>query len=225
MALTRRSSQRVSNSIWPGFVDAMTALLLVMMFVLTIFMVVQFVLREEISGQANALDTLGAEVAGLTRLLGLEQERAAALEADNASQETALDAAERRATQQAALISSLTAETEAQGARIADFEAQVASLLTQRDTALATGEALSATVAELEAAQRQLLSEQDQLQLALARTRDEVDAQAEQARLAAARREALEALTTDLRNRVSDQDGALSAADAALVAAQEQLSA
>ena len=53
MALTRRSVQRVSGNIWPGFVDAMTGLLLVLMFVLTIFMVVQFVLRETISGQES----------------------------------------------------------------------------------------------------------------------------------------------------------------------------
>src|SRR5690606_20695197 len=218
MALSRRSTQRVSNSIWPGFVDAMTALLLVMMFVLTIFMVVQFVLREEISGQESQLDQLGAEVAGLARLLGLEQERAAALEAENTTQDAALSEAET-------LISSLTSQNAAQGARIADFEAQVASLLTQRDTALAAGEALSATVAELEESRRVLLSEQEQVQLALARARSEIDAQAEQARLAAARREALEALTAELRSRVSDQDGALSTANPALLAIQDQLSA
>ena len=53
MALSRRATRNVSASIWPGFVDAMTALLLVLMFVLTIFMVVQFVLRETISGQGS----------------------------------------------------------------------------------------------------------------------------------------------------------------------------
>ncbi|NCZ66738.1 MAG: hypothetical protein EBY64_10090 [Rhodobacteraceae bacterium] len=46
MALSRRTGQRFQGSIWPGFVDAMTGLLLVLMFVLTIFMVIQFVLRE-----------------------------------------------------------------------------------------------------------------------------------------------------------------------------------
>ena len=56
MALTRRANRNVSSSIWPGFVDAMTALLLVLMFVLTIFMVVQFVQREMISGQESELD-------------------------------------------------------------------------------------------------------------------------------------------------------------------------
>ena len=65
MALSRRTGARFQASIWPGFVDAMTGLLLVLMFVLTIFMVVQFTLRETISGQASELDTLSAEVAAL----------------------------------------------------------------------------------------------------------------------------------------------------------------
>ena len=51
MALTHRSAQRVSGSIWPGFVDAMAALLLVLIFLLTIFMFVQAVIRETITGQ------------------------------------------------------------------------------------------------------------------------------------------------------------------------------
>ena len=61
MALSRRSSNRFQNAIWPGFVDAMTGLLLVLMFVLTIFMVIQFVLRETITGQESELDLLTEE--------------------------------------------------------------------------------------------------------------------------------------------------------------------
>ena len=56
MALSRRTGQRFQGSIWPGFVDAMTGLLLVLMFVLTIFMVMQFVLQETISGQETMVE-------------------------------------------------------------------------------------------------------------------------------------------------------------------------
>ena len=55
MALSRRTGARFQASIWPGFVDAMTGLLLVLMFVLTIFMIVQFVLTERITGQELSL--------------------------------------------------------------------------------------------------------------------------------------------------------------------------
>ena len=56
MALARRNTSRFSGSIWPGFVDALTALLLILMFVLSIFMVVQFSLRERITGQDQKLE-------------------------------------------------------------------------------------------------------------------------------------------------------------------------
>ena len=51
MAFARRSGSRFSANIWPGFVDAMTALLLVLMFVLSIFMIVQSILSTTVSSQ------------------------------------------------------------------------------------------------------------------------------------------------------------------------------
>ena len=73
MGLKRRNSNRFQSSIWPGFVDAMTGLLLVLMFVLTIFMVVQFVLREQISGQESELNALSDEIELLANALGLSR--------------------------------------------------------------------------------------------------------------------------------------------------------
>ena len=81
MALSRRTGNRFQGSIWPGFVDAMTGLLLVLMFVLTIFMVVQFVLRETISGQESQLDELATEVSALASALGLQERENSRLEA------------------------------------------------------------------------------------------------------------------------------------------------
>ena len=75
MALSRRTGQRFQASIWPGFVDAMTGLLLVLMFVLTIFMIVQFVLRETISGQESELNNLQDEIALIAEALGLEKKQ------------------------------------------------------------------------------------------------------------------------------------------------------
>ncbi|WOI56967.1 peptidoglycan -binding protein [Palleronia sp. LCG004] len=186
MALSRRATRSVNAAIWPGFVDAMTALLLVMMFLLTIFMVVQFVLREEISGQRSQLDTLASEVSGLSAALGRAEERAQALTDER-------DALRSRSEAQSQRI-------EEQGGRIASFEEQVASLLTARDTARQQ----AASLAESEA---RLISDQEALNLALAQARDEIDAAAEEARLAAARREALEALTADLRADLGEAEG------------------
>lgn len=207
MALSRRGGQRSQSEIWPGFVDAMTGLLLVLMFVLTIFMVVQFVLRETITGQASELDILGAEVAALAQALGLEQRRSADLTTRLGELDATLGDAQAQISQQEALIQSLRGERDAGLAalaeaqtRITSFEAQVAALLSERDTALGT-------VATLEAEQGRLLSEQEALNLALAQARSEIDAGAEAARLAAARREALEALIADLRTEAAALGG------------------
>ena len=67
---------------WPGFVDAMTALLLVLMFVLTIFMIVQFTLRESLSGAQSRLSALTTQLAQLSNVLAMEQSRAEDLEGE-----------------------------------------------------------------------------------------------------------------------------------------------
>ena len=74
MALLRRSGSRFTTNIWPGFVDAMTALLLVLMFVLSIFMIIQSVFREKISGQETELSRLENEVLNLISDLSLQKE-------------------------------------------------------------------------------------------------------------------------------------------------------
>lgn len=224
MALSRRTGQRFQASIWPGFVDAMTGLLLVLMFVLTIFMVVQFVLRETISGQETELDALGAEVAALAQALGLEQRRSADLTTRLGQLDATLGDARDQIAQQEALILSLRGERdaglaalEAAQSRITSFEAQVAALLSERDAALGT-------VAELEAEQGRLLSEQEALNLALAQARSEIDAGVEAARLAAARREALEALIADLRAEQAETAAQAQALSGQVDALQAQLS-
>ena len=74
MALLRRSGSRFTTNIWPGFVDAMTALLLVLMFVLSIFMIIQSVFLDKISGQETELSRLENEVMNLIADLSLQKE-------------------------------------------------------------------------------------------------------------------------------------------------------
>lgn len=225
MALSRRTGARFQGSIWPGFVDAMTGLLLVLMFVLTIFMVLQAVQTQRINGQENELNSLSGEVAALAQALGMERQTTAELEAELGTLNTSLTAARDQAAEQAAMIASLTATRDAQAAqldaaeaKITGFEAQVASLLSQRDAAVARGEAL-------ETRQEELLSAQEALNLALAQARSETDAQAEAARLAAARRDALTALVDDLRAQNQDAQAALETAAAQNAAALSEAEA
>ena len=62
MGLRRRDG---NHMIWPGFVDAVTTLLMVLMFVLTIFTVMQSVLRDTITTQDTELTSLTSQVAQL----------------------------------------------------------------------------------------------------------------------------------------------------------------
>lgn len=225
MALSRRTGARFQGSIWPGFVDAMTGLLLVLMFVLTIFMVLQAVQTQRINGQENELNSLSGEVAALAQALGMERQTTAELEAELGTLNTSLTAARDQAAEQAEMIASLTATRDAQAAqldaaeaKISGFEAQVASLLSQRDAAVARGEAL-------ETRQEELLSAQEALNLALAQARSETNAQAEAARLAAARRDALTALVDDLRAQNQDAQTALETAAAQNAAALSEAEA
>ena len=217
MALSRRTGQRFQASIWPGFVDAMTGLLLVLMFVLTIFMVVQSVLRETITGQENRLDALSTEIAALADALGLERDRTAQLSSELGQLNATLAEERAQSQQQLALIASLSAERDAQARQITDFEAQVAVLLSQRDNALNT-------VATLEGEKAALQDERSALELALAQARTEIDAGAEAARLAAARREALEALIADLKAENAQADTQNSALNARITDLEAQLS-
>ena len=203
MALRRK---RDSSMIWPGFVDAVTTLLMVLMFVLTIFTVMQSVLRETITTQTDELGDLTAQVAGLADALGLERQNAADLAAEVGNLSASLLAANAAGELQSAQIETLTGQLLASQtdlstaqSRIASFEAQVATLLTDRDAARGQAAALTAQVSDLTAAGATLLTQKQALDLALAKARTEIDAGVEAARLAAARREALQALVDDLR--------------------------
>lgn len=237
MALSRRTGQRFQGSVWPGFVDAMTGLLMVLTFMLTIFMVVQFVLRETISGQEDELTLLSDKVAALADALGLEERENSRLQARLGALNATLSQTEQDLAQAQALVSSLTAERDQRAAeleaaqtRITGFEAQVAALLAEQQRT-------QARIGALEDQRQQLLSEQEALNLALAQSRNEIDAQTEAARLAAARREALEAMVADLekagdeqaariselQSRLTDEEAARLAEAAAAEALREKL--
>ena len=71
-------SRRTVN-IWPGFVDALAALLMVIMFLLLIFSIGQFYLTQTLSGKEKTLVNLDKQVAELANLLALEKDTSAGL--------------------------------------------------------------------------------------------------------------------------------------------------
>jgi len=65
---------------WPGFVDALSTLILSIIFILTVFVVVQFYLQQEVAGKDTALNRLNAQIAELTDLLSMEKSGKASAE-------------------------------------------------------------------------------------------------------------------------------------------------
>ncbi|ALN74233.1 peptidoglycan -binding protein [Aureimonas sp. AU20] len=126
MALSRRRHRREIDY-WPGFVDALSTLLLAIMFLLSVFVIAQFLLSRDLSGRDNVLDRLNAQIAELNQLLALErshsgdfQDQIAALRASLAGAET------ERSRLQTALDEGRSAAPVA-GASVGDLQAKVQS--------------------------------------------------------------------------------------------------
>ena len=92
MARRRRAIARAEY--WPSFVDVLTNLLLVFIFLLSIFALVQFLLSREISGKDTVLNRLNAQIAELTEMLALEKAGKGELTDNLATLQASLAAAE-----------------------------------------------------------------------------------------------------------------------------------
>src|SRR5208282_5962032 len=93
MALARARRDGGMNY-WPGFVDALSTLILGIIFLLSVFVVVQFYLTQEVSGKDTALNRLNAQIAQLSELLSLEKTGKLSLEEQLAQIRSSLSSAE-----------------------------------------------------------------------------------------------------------------------------------
>ena len=73
MALARARRGESAFNYWPGFVDALSTLVLSVVFLLSVFLVVQFFLSQQVSGKDKALQELNARIAQLNDMLSLEK--------------------------------------------------------------------------------------------------------------------------------------------------------
>ncbi len=103
MALSRNRQNRQVDY-WPGFVDALSTLLLAIMFLLSVFVLAQYLLSRELSGKDDVLDRLNSQISELTNLLALEQGGKQDLENSLANLQASLDAAETEKTRLQTLL-------------------------------------------------------------------------------------------------------------------------
>ncbi len=158
MALSRGRRYEPVNY-WPGFVDALSTMLLVIIFLLSVFMLAQFFLSREVSGKDEALVRLNQQIEELTNLLALERTQKSSDETKIASLTATLDSAEREQKRLKAAAAEGAAAADA-GARAA---AATSALDEQKDIsarALAEVDVLNQQIAAL---RKQLAAIEDAL--------------------------------------------------------------
>ena len=204
MARARRRGENGLDA-WPGYVDALSTLLMVIIFVLLVFVLSQAFLSVALSGRDEALDKVNRQLSELSEMLALERGQVQELRLsmtqlnldlqsvsaarDGVSQQLrALREAQARAMGErdamraerdrlAARLADTTAAAQAAAGRMEQLQAQLAEAAARQDAA---GVVNSATVAELSDAQRQLMAMQAQLR-ALTALREELEKKAQEA--------------------------------------------
>jgi chemotaxis protein MotB len=204
-ALRRRRS---SLDIWPGFVDALSALLIIVIFLLMVFTLAQFFLSEMLSGRNQALERLNRQVAELGEMLSLERTANVRLR-DEVSQLSAdLSASSATRERLSSQLSELLPQKDALESMLADATRERDDLQGKLDTALAVADK---SVAELEEARKSV-------------TADKATIEAQLGEIAQLNRDlkALRELRTDLEKRVGELAATIQARDASLTALRDR---
>ena len=191
LAKNRRGDRDVN--FWPGFVDALSTLLLAIMFLLTVFVVGQFILNQEISGRDEVLNRLNSQINELTQLLALEKGGKQDLEDTLANLQSSLATSESERSRLQAILDAGAGNADASTRRIGSLtqelneEKQVSSralsqieLLNQQIAALrsqiaAVEQALQISEAKDESSQAKIADLGRRLNVALAQRVQELN--------------------------------------------------
>jgi len=153
-ALSRR--RRTTTDIWPGFVDALATLLIMVIFVLMIFVLAQFFLGQALSGRDAALERLNQQVLDLGDMLAMERQANAELQTNIDQLSTQLQSANEQLDDMAALRLE-TRSLRGQVAELEDLAARRADRIESLEADLGAAVAAQAeTEQSLEEAQREL---------------------------------------------------------------------
>ncbi|MFQ5954815.1 MAG: peptidoglycan -binding protein [Kiloniellales bacterium] len=206
---------RATFNIWPGFVDALATLLMVIIFLIMIFAVAQFYLTDLLSGRDAALERLNVQVNELAEMLSLQQSANAELRESFAQLSSDLRVALTERDDLAAEVSSLTT-------RLDTAEAEAAFTRQRLDEALTTIRAdketielqlneIAALTAAQEALERRFQEETGRLGAELEAARETVAADKETIQLQLRQIAALTAAREALERRLEEETGRLGA--------------
>ncbi|HZP77680.1 MAG TPA: peptidoglycan -binding protein [Pseudolabrys sp.] len=160
MALARARRGESGMNYWPGFVDALSTLVLSIIFLLTVFVVVQFYLQQEVAGKDTALSRLNAQIAQLTDLLSMEKTGKVDLQQQLAQLQASLAGAESERERLKGLYEGAGGSVAAAQGRANELAGQLEGEKQISSRALAQVEVLNQQIAAL---RRQLAALEDAL--------------------------------------------------------------
>jgi chemotaxis protein MotB len=168
MALARTRRDR-GIDYWPGFVDALSTLILGIVFLLSVFVVVQFFLSQEVTGKDAALARLNAQIAQLTELLSMEKTGKAELEDTLTSLRAGLATAEGARDRYKGLYESVAPNAASSQGKVNTLTNELDSQKQLSARALAQVEVLNQQIAAL---RRQLAALEDALEASAKKDRE-----------------------------------------------------
>lgn len=166
-ARNRRRENRVDY--WPGFVDALSTLLLAIIFLLSVFVLTQFFLSQEISGKDEVLDRLNSQINELTDLLALEQGNRQDLEDNLANLQSSLADVEQDRSRLAALLAAGSGKSDEANQRIGELSQKLSDEQQLSQRAQSQVELLNQQISAL---RRQIAALEDALEASENRDRE-----------------------------------------------------
>jgi chemotaxis protein MotB len=160
MALARSRRRTHGIDYWPGFVDALSTLLLAIMFLLSVFVLAQFLLSREISGKDAVLNRLNAQINQLTQLLSLERSNKQDLQDSVANLRASLTAAQAEKSRLQQLLAEGAGGTAAAQAKIGTLQENLDTQKQVSASALSQVELLNQQISAL---RRQIAALEDAL--------------------------------------------------------------
>ena len=214
----RRGGGRKAVNIWPGFVDALATLLLVVIFVLLVFIVAQFYLSNALSGKDQALARLEARVAELSDLLDLERSANADLRLSMAGISSELQASLEARDSLRNQLAALDEQRDALNQQILSARDELAAARGTLDQTQARNAELAEALDE-----RQRITAELEAQLEAAYATIEADKETIEAQLAELAM--LRALRDSLRERVGELSARLESSESEVEQLQSRLAA
>lgn len=149
MAMARNRRGRYTPNYWPGFVDMLSTLLLVVIFLMALFMLTNFIITQAASGKDTMLSRLNRQLSQLTELLALERSKKDSVEDSlSALQATLLDK-DKENQRLAGLLGDASGETEGAEDRARSLGTQLDEQRQITNEALAKVEILNQQLAAL----------------------------------------------------------------------------